>query len=64
MGLSTVIAGALAGAGLDATVGGLARSTTAEIAGKLAGAGAAVDVGALQSAVARGRLAGALARLR
>lgn len=64
VGLSTVIAGALAGAGLDATVGGLARSTTAEIAGKLAGTGAAVDVGALQSAVARGRLAGALARLR
>lgn len=64
VGLSTVIVGALEGAGLEATVGGLAKSTTAEIAGKLAEAGTAVDVGALSSAVARGRLAGALARLR
>jgi hypothetical protein len=50
----------LAGAGVDTTIGALARTTTAELARAVAASGVEVRTGSLRTAVARARVASAI----
>ncbi|AEH10753.1 MULTISPECIES: hypothetical protein [Protofrankia] len=59
VGLGSGIVGALAGAGVDTTVAGLARLGTTDIARQLATTGVAVNNDALRDAVARSRIVAA-----
>ncbi len=60
LGVDAVTVGALAGAGVDTTVAGLAGATTEGLAGSIAGAGAAVRPDTQRAAIARARLASAI----
>jgi hypothetical protein len=60
LGLNPAIRGALEGAGIDATVGGLAKTTTAQLAVALGSVGADVSNDILRDVVAKSRVAGLL----
>jgi hypothetical protein len=62
VGLDAGVAGALAGAGIDTTVAGLSRLSTADVLGRLGAAGISVDNDALRDTLARSRFVSSLGR--
>lgn len=60
VGIAPAVTGALSGAGVDVTIGGLAGATTADLAGTVAASGLAVSTADLRTGIARARLASAV----
>ncbi len=61
VGLNPGIVGALTAAGVDTTVGGLAKLSTSNLSQALSGTGVSVSNDALRDAIARSRIVGAIA---